>query len=95
MIITDKDGCIHSVNTNCILFAQISIIDTTKITILLDNGNPSIARLGMYFATKEEAEAVLKQIDARMEHPLQEFCTREHAPALAMPEMPPLHNDCV
>lgn len=75
MIITDKDEYMHIVNEQKILFALFHI-PTVAIHIYFENCSPK-DKLKIFFNTREEAEAVLRQIDERMEHPLREFCTRE------------------
>lgn len=68
MIITDKDEYMHIVNEQKFLFALFHI-PTVAIHIYFENCSPK-DKLKIFFNTREDAESVLKEIDARMEHPL-------------------------
>jgi len=61
MIITDKDGYLHKILVEIIFYAAVNRDNELIIYERLHNNSITIC-----FATKAEAEAVLKQIDARM-----------------------------
>lgn len=78
MIITDKNGELHSIDPKMVIkqecvtlgiFEEGEIKDYPGLAITLRN-YAEINPITYAFATKEEAETVLKHIDERMEHPL-------------------------